>query len=56
MLEKAHAEVRTRVALDVCAGRSDDDAVETRDRSGRFEAIGTATNWRVRVGERDWRG
>jgi hypothetical protein len=39
VVEKAHAEVRTRDAFDVCAGRSDDDAVEKRQQRGRLEAI-----------------
>jgi hypothetical protein len=39
VLENAHAEVRTMHVFGVCAGRSDDEAVETRDRSGRLEAI-----------------
>ena len=39
VVENAHAEVRTRVALDGSAGRSDDEAVETSDWSGRLEAI-----------------
>lgn len=39
VVENAHAEVRTRVALDGRAGRSDDEAVDTSDWSGRLEAI-----------------
>jgi hypothetical protein len=39
VLENAHAEVRTMDGLEICAGRSDDEAVETSDRSGRLEAI-----------------
>lgn len=39
VLENAHAEVRTMHVFDVCEGRSDDEAVETSDRSGRLEAI-----------------
>ena len=39
VVENAHAEVRTMEAFDG-AGRSDDDAVEKRQRSGRLDAIG----------------
>jgi len=42
VVEKVHAEVRTREALDDCAGRSDDDAVDRSERSGRTEAIEAA--------------
>jgi hypothetical protein len=37
--ENAHAEVRTREAFDVCAGRRQEDAVESNGRTERFEAI-----------------
>lgn len=39
VVEKAHAEVRTREALAHCAGHSDADAVDSRERRGRFDAI-----------------
>lgn len=39
VVENGHAEVRTRDAFDGGAGRRADEAVETRDRSGRLEAI-----------------
>lgn len=39
VVEKAHAEVRTSEGFDDCAGRSDDDAVESRQRIGRLDAI-----------------
>lgn len=39
VVENVHAEVRTMEALEGCAGRSDDEARHTRERSGRFEAI-----------------
>jgi hypothetical protein len=39
VVENVHAEVRTRDAFDG-AGRSDDDAVEKRQRRGRLDAIG----------------
>jgi hypothetical protein len=38
VVENVHAEVRTRDAFDG-AGRSDDDAVEKRQRSGLLDAI-----------------
>jgi hypothetical protein len=46
VVEKAHAEVRTRDAFDDCAGRSEDEAVENRQRRGRLEAIAA-----LRMGE-----
>jgi hypothetical protein len=39
VVENAHAEVRTRYAFDGRAGRSDDEAVEASEWSGRLEAI-----------------
>lgn len=52
VVENAHAEVRTRAAFEGCAGRSDDDAVERSERSGRLDAIGavwysTEAGWAV---------
>lgn len=40
VVENAHAEVRTREAFEGCTGRSDDDAVDKNERSGRLDAIG----------------
>jgi hypothetical protein len=38
-VENVHAEVRTRRAFDDFVGRSDDDAVQKRQRAGRLAAI-----------------
>lgn len=38
-VEKAHAEVRTRVGLEACEQRSDDAAEESRLRVARLDAI-----------------
>jgi hypothetical protein len=51
VLENAHAEDRTKDVLDICAGRSDDEAVETSDRSGLLEVIVA-----LPIGERGVRG
>lgn len=45
VLEKVHAEVRTIEAFCEGAGRSDDDALERRQRNGRLDAIFRCKRW-----------
>jgi hypothetical protein len=40
VVENVHAEVRTRAAFEVWAGRRDDDAVDSKQRNDLLDAIG----------------
>jgi hypothetical protein len=40
VVENVHAEVRTRAAFEVWAGRRDEDAVDSKQRNAFLDAIG----------------